>query len=464
MKKILSALLIVTFILSSFVLTACQDYEIPEDIESSEGLELKKIWGGYKVIGIGTCKDAEIVIPDKVIEIDSFAFKDCTQIKKIAIPKTVKEIGQQAFYGCSNLQEVYIDKGVEKLGAMLFYMSDVNLIAFNGTAAEFKKIKGGKNLNAWYYVGMDYGYKEFYVYCTDVILVYNFKDGNDTPKIKEYEKEDETKTHYIPVKAVLDSSRGTCSVVIDFGENGLPSKETQTRFGELDALTEYIYDSKNQLIKSIFKGSDGKQTGSSEYTYDSKGNFKQSILKDSDGSVTTIFNNIFDENGQIIEMWYMDGDGTVIGKYEYIIDSNGNLIKEVYSDETTEEETLYTYDSNGKLIERIQGDFKYTYTYDSKGNIIKVVAPDFYNYENYGKYITYNITNDANGNITKITATDASNKKITCTFEYKKVTVSKNVKVNESIETMFTQLRFMDTRPEVIPVFPNGDSTIVPKD
>ena len=192
MKKFLSFVLVTIMFIGTMSLVAC-DYKIPKDLEASQGLKFDKVNGGYMVIGIGNCKDSEVIIPSyhngkKVISIKSCAFENCLQITKIAIPNTVKEVGDKAFNGCSNLQEVYIDKGVGKLGAMLFWMSSVENIYFNGTTKDFKEISGGKNRNAWYYVGADYGYKEFYVYCTDAILIYNFKDGDDTPKIKEYDK------------------------------------------------------------------------------------------------------------------------------------------------------------------------------------------------------------------------------------------------------------------------------------
>lgn len=447
MKKILSLLLIVVFIFSCFTLTACQDNEIPDDLEASEGLEMKKILGGYKVVGIGTCKDSEVVIPESVIEIDSFAFKECTQITKIAIPSTVKKIGQQAFFGCSNLQEVYIDKGVEKLGAMLFYMSPLDFIAFNGTSAEFKKINGGKNLNAWYYVGMDYGDKEFNVYCTDVILIYDFKAGS-TPTIKEYEKENETqnetKTCYIPIKAVSNSSYGVCSVTIALGQNNLPSKMTHTRFGEVQGYDEYIYDSNNRLIKSI--GDNGSIV--TEYTYDSNGNRIQNVSK-AYGETAMIYKNKFNENNQLIEVSGTDGAGELVFKCVYTYNSKGKLTKEAYTfNDGSSSVTTYTYDSSDRLIKQKEGSLECSYTYDSKGNVIKVVCPDNYNYKNYGKTITYSITYDGNNNITKIIGTDASNTTNTYTFEYEKVTLSKDAMVTVDLPSIFSSLRLMESVPE----------------
>ena len=439
MKRLLSVLLAAVFIFSAFSLAACRDYEIPEDLEASTGLELKKVFGGYKLVGIGTCKDSEIVIPDTVIEIDSFAFKDCTQITKIGIPSSVKKIGQQVFNGCTNLKEVYIEKGVKKLGAMLFYASGLDFIAFNGTAEEFKKIDGGKNYSAWYYVGADFGDKDFYVYCTDVILIYDFKDGKNTPETKEYEKEPETKVCYIPVKAVRTGSDGTCSSVIELGKNNLPAKETITRYGEVAIINEYIYDSDHKITKQInkFPGSDVENVF--VYTYGS--NSSKCYVED-DGDHELVSSQKWNNNFQITEAIIGDTSSDSWCKYEYTYNSNGRLTKEVITDSSGSSVVTYTYDSNGYLIEKKSSIGKYTYTYNSKGYLSKVVGPEIHIYEQYGTYVTYDITCDDNGNIIKIVSTDESNQKNVYTFEYELVTIPNDVMIDTTIESMFTSVNF----------------------
>ena len=456
MKKFLSMLVVLIFIFSCFILTACKDYS-KDNLKASNGLELEKIIGGYKVVGIGTCKDSEIVIPEDVIEIDSHAFKNCTQISKIFIPSTVKKIGNQAFNGCTNLQEVYIDKGVEKLGSMLFYTSGLSVISFSGTSKEFQEIDQGKNYNAWYYVGADYGYKEFFVHCTDVILVYNFKDGNDTPKVKEYEKED-VKTYYLPIKAVSSSSNGTCSIVVELGKNNLPSKQTNIRFGEVIGVAEMIYDSNDRVIRCTNKEPDGTIVLINEYTYDSNGNWGQCQVKEQNGDLMFTYKFKYDEKGQIIEELIIDK--SFEEKVEYRYDANGNLIKKISSaNGENESVTNYVYDSNNNLIEMRISDsiYKYSYSYDSKGNLIKAVCPDFNTYE-LGAFITYEVTYDNNGNVSKVTSIDNSNNKITYTFEYKKVTVSKNVDIHivDEITSMLGQLKSMDYI--INAVIPGGSS------
>ncbi|MDD4157552.1 MAG: leucine-rich repeat protein [Candidatus Cloacimonetes bacterium] len=61
---------------------------------------------------------SNITIDSDTVWINPCVFNKCTFIKSVAIPKTVKSIGKEAFNGCSQLE----------------------IITFNGTMAEFKKI------------------------------------------------------------------------------------------------------------------------------------------------------------------------------------------------------------------------------------------------------------------------------------------------------------------------------------
>ena len=89
--------------------------EIP-NAKVSEGLEFRLDSSGhlYFVVGIGTCTDKNIIIPDtyqgKPVEgiwID--AFKNCTEIQSITIPKSVNSIMYNAFANCTSLKEVIFE-------------------------------------------------------------------------------------------------------------------------------------------------------------------------------------------------------------------------------------------------------------------------------------------------------------------------------------------------------------------
>lgn len=57
-----------------------------------------------------------IEIPDKVKEIDDFAFKNCKYTTNIKIPKSVKRIGNAAFSGCRRLKTIEISYDLENIG------------------------------------------------------------------------------------------------------------------------------------------------------------------------------------------------------------------------------------------------------------------------------------------------------------------------------------------------------------
>ena len=97
-------------------------------VKLSEGLEYKINRDGKtcEIIGVGTCTDENIVIPDeidgyKVIYIGAGAFTSNTDIKSVIIPDSVIHIGRGAFQICVNLANVTIGNGVTRIAARTFY-------------------------------------------------------------------------------------------------------------------------------------------------------------------------------------------------------------------------------------------------------------------------------------------------------------------------------------------------------
>ena len=85
----------------------------------------------------------ELIIPNTITKIDSYAFRYCKKLtkvtlpeglsviaydafayceslKEVTIPSSVKEIGFNAFYICKNLQSVTISQGVKTIGSNAF--------------------------------------------------------------------------------------------------------------------------------------------------------------------------------------------------------------------------------------------------------------------------------------------------------------------------------------------------------
>ena len=82
--------------------------------------------GSYEVVGIGTCNDKDIVIPEEykgkpVTSIAEEAFKECDKIKSVTIPGSVVDIGDSAFEYCRSLKAVALPKSIKKIGNKVFY-------------------------------------------------------------------------------------------------------------------------------------------------------------------------------------------------------------------------------------------------------------------------------------------------------------------------------------------------------
>ena len=105
--------------------------------EASKGLEFTLLDDGtYKVSGIGSCTDTEIIIPsvynDKpVTSIGDSAFLGCSGLTSITIGNSVTSIGNSAFWGCYKLVEVInksglnITKGSSNNGDIAYYALNV---------------------------------------------------------------------------------------------------------------------------------------------------------------------------------------------------------------------------------------------------------------------------------------------------------------------------------------------------
>ncbi|MBE6675692.1 MAG: leucine-rich repeat domain-containing protein [Ruminococcaceae bacterium] len=90
--------------------------------EPSEGLEFESNGDGTcALIGIGTCTDTYIVIPetspngDMLTTIGYNAFLDCDYITGVTIPKGVTCIEQYAFSGCTGISNIHFPASVEMI-------------------------------------------------------------------------------------------------------------------------------------------------------------------------------------------------------------------------------------------------------------------------------------------------------------------------------------------------------------
>jgi hypothetical protein len=86
----------------------------------------------------------ELVIPDGVTSIGSYAFADCDNLTSINIPDSVTSIGDSAFRECTSLTSVTIGNSVTSIGRYAFdYCSNLIDVYYEGSQEEWKQIKIG---------------------------------------------------------------------------------------------------------------------------------------------------------------------------------------------------------------------------------------------------------------------------------------------------------------------------------
>ena len=137
----------------------------PSSSDASVGLEYSLIDGAYEVVGIGSCNDKNIVIPNKykglpVISIRDYAFENnsqitsvklsssieaigdgafsgCVSLKKVTLSSRLLSIGKKAFYGCVKLESISIPESVQSIGKLAFRNCDnLAMIIYNGTVSD----------------------------------------------------------------------------------------------------------------------------------------------------------------------------------------------------------------------------------------------------------------------------------------------------------------------------------------
>jgi hypothetical protein len=66
------------------------------------------------------CGITSVTIPDSVKSIGAFAFKDCTELKKVILPDSISKIDDGAFQGCKKLTGITLPESVIKIGSRSF--------------------------------------------------------------------------------------------------------------------------------------------------------------------------------------------------------------------------------------------------------------------------------------------------------------------------------------------------------
>lgn len=93
--------------------------------KASEGLDLGDAGDGkYNLLGIGTCTDRIIVLPENVVSIADNAFASNQNIAKVVLNDELVSIGSKAFYDCNYLVDVVWNNKVQTIGSYAFFSCD----------------------------------------------------------------------------------------------------------------------------------------------------------------------------------------------------------------------------------------------------------------------------------------------------------------------------------------------------
>jgi hypothetical protein len=91
-----------------------------EALTPSKGLRYSKDENGKQVlVGVGTCKDERIVVPNGVQIVGARAFENCGA-KEILLPNSIEEIQDAAFAGCPSLAYLRLPNLVDAVPAFAF--------------------------------------------------------------------------------------------------------------------------------------------------------------------------------------------------------------------------------------------------------------------------------------------------------------------------------------------------------
>ena len=82
-------------------------------------------WGIVNFIPGSAFKGCEkltsIVIPEAVVEIESYAFSNCVNLTSIILPEGIRTINNHTFYNCTSLSSIIIPSSVSGIGNYAFY-------------------------------------------------------------------------------------------------------------------------------------------------------------------------------------------------------------------------------------------------------------------------------------------------------------------------------------------------------
>ncbi len=102
------------------------------------------------------CSVKEVIIPNSVTAISSWAFYDCAGLTEFIAPTNLKSIGEGAFQGCTGITNIVLNRGLQSLGNEVFSGTAIESIIIPSTVKTMSRfvssyvcysaLMGAKNL------------------------------------------------------------------------------------------------------------------------------------------------------------------------------------------------------------------------------------------------------------------------------------------------------------------------------
>lgn len=95
------------------------------DLEAWCNIHFEDVWsnplGCAHNLYIGGTLLTDLVIPNSITRLNSYAFYGCTSITSVTIPASVQHIGEYAFRKCQSISSISLADGVKEIGEHAFY-------------------------------------------------------------------------------------------------------------------------------------------------------------------------------------------------------------------------------------------------------------------------------------------------------------------------------------------------------
>lgn len=281
--------------------------------KESEGLEfvLTETGDSFAVTGIGTCTDAEVVIPAEfdgkpVTQIGENAFLGCDTMTSIVMPDTITVIGDDAFRVCTELVSITFSANLRSIGDQGFYScGKLTEVELPDSVTELDSSVFG-NCTALTSAKLSAGLKELgtacFTYCPNLTKVI-LPEGLEKINISAFMECTALKQITIPnsVTEIGGSAFSGCVGLEKIAFGNSLTKIGKEAFSNCDSLTEVsLPDSVTELGKYAFSKCDALKS----ITIPAGVSEMENVLLNCESLESVVFAGLND--------WWLDtGDGVV---------------------------------------------------------------------------------------------------------------------------------------------------------